>query len=129
MKAMTCGRKWSARYSACLKDARNFTLPHEVPGYRHVFHLYVIETKRPSTAIRSSISLCENGVDAKSHYPIAIHQQEGYPWGKQARIRRPDPHSERNAACCVSLPMFPELTPQEVDYVIGKVLNWDRTAG
>src|SRR5947209_20120169 len=40
-------RKWSARYSACLKDARNITLPFETPGYRHVYHLYVIETKRP----------------------------------------------------------------------------------
>src|SRR5512133_1268023 len=34
-------RKWAARYSACLKSARNFTLPTELPGYRHVYHLYV----------------------------------------------------------------------------------------
>jgi len=122
-------RKWSARYSACLKDARNFTLPFEVPGYRHVYHLYVIETKRPEHRDPLLNFLSENGVDAKSHYPIAIHQQEGYPWGKQARIAGPIPNAERNAASCVSLPMFPELTPQEVDYVIGKVLDWDRTAG
>ena len=32
--------------------------------------------------------LNENGIDAKTHYPIAIHQQEGYPWGKDARIAR-----------------------------------------
>jgi len=122
-------RKWSARYSACLKDARNFTLPYEVPGYRHVYHLYVIETKRPEHRDPLLNFLSENGVDAKSHYPIAIHQQEGYPWGKQARIAGAIPNAERNAASCVSLPMFPELTPQEVDYVIGKVLDWDRTAG
>jgi dTDP-4-amino-4,6-dideoxygalactose transaminase len=122
-------RKWSARYSACLKDARNFTLPYEVPGYRHVYHLYVIETKRPEHRDPLLNFLVESGVDAKSHYPIAIHQQEGYPWGKQARIAGPIPNAERNAASCVSLPMFPELTPQEVDYVIGKVLDWDRTAG
>jgi dTDP-4-amino-4,6-dideoxygalactose transaminase len=122
-------RKWSARYSACLKDARNFTLPFEVPGYRHVYHLYIIETKRPEHRDPLLNFLSENGVDAKSHYPIAIHQQEGYPWGKQARIAGPIPNAERNAASCVSLPMFPELTPQEVDYVIGKVLDWDRNAG
>jgi dTDP-4-amino-4,6-dideoxygalactose transaminase len=122
-------RKWSARYSACLKDARNFTLPYEVPGYRHVYHLYIIETKRPEHRDPLLNFLSENGVDAKSHYPIAIHQQEGYPWGKQARIAGPIPNAERNAASCVSLPMFPELTPQEVDYVIGKVLDWDRNAG
>src|SRR5205807_734920 len=40
-------RKWAARYTAGLKGAKSFTLPTEKPGYRHVFHLYVIETKRP----------------------------------------------------------------------------------
>ncbi len=122
-------RKWSARYTACLKDARNFTLPHAVPGYRHVFHLYVIETKQPAHRDPLLDFLNRSGIDAKCHYPIAIHQQEGYPWGKQARIAGPIPNSERNAACCVSLPMFPELTQEEVDYVIEKTLEWDRTAG
>ena len=45
---------------------------------------------------------------------IAIHQQEGYPWGKQARIAGPIPNSERNAACCISLPMFAELTEEQL---------------
>jgi dTDP-4-amino-4,6-dideoxygalactose transaminase len=121
-------RKWAARYSAGLKNARNFTLPYETPGYRHVFHLYVIETKKPAQRDPLLDFLNRNGVDAKCHYPIAIHQQEGYPWGKQARIAGPIPNSERNAACCVSLPMFPELTAEEVDYVIEKTLEWDKTA-
>ena len=122
-------RKWSARYSACLKDARNITLPFETPGYRHVYHLYVIETRRPEHRDSLLNFLVENGVDAKCHYNIAIHQQEGYPWGKGARITGAIPNAERNAACCISLPMFPELTPEEVDYVIAKTLEWDRTAG
>ncbi len=121
-------RKWAARYSACLKDARNTTLPFETPGYRHVFHLYVIETRQADQRDRLLDFLNQSGVDAKCHYPIAIHQQEGYPWGKQARIAGPIPNAERNAACCISLPMFPELTAEEVDYVIGKTLEWDRTA-
>jgi len=37
-------------------------------------------------------------------------------------------NAERNAACCISLPMFTELTAEEVDYVIEKTLEWDRTA-
>jgi dTDP-4-amino-4,6-dideoxygalactose transaminase len=121
-------RKWAARYDACLKDAANITLPYQVPGYRHVFHLYVIETKNPAQRDPMLAFLNSAGVDAKCHYPIAIHQQEGFPWGKQARIAGPIPNSERNAACCISLPMFPELTTEEVDYVIAKVLEWDRTA-
>src|SRR3954466_14291292 len=40
-------RQWAARYTAGLQGAKNFTLPTEKPGYRHVFHLYVIETKKP----------------------------------------------------------------------------------
>jgi len=119
-------RKWSARYAACLKDARNIAQPYEMPGFRHIFHLYVIETKKPEHRDELLDFLNHNGVDAKCHYPIAIHQQEGYPWGKQARIAGPIPNSERNAACCISLPMFPELTAEEVDYVIGKTLEWDR---
>ena len=41
--------------------------------------------------------LVEEGVDAKLHYPIAIHQQEGYPWGKlaDARPERAELRAER----------------------------------
>jgi dTDP-4-amino-4,6-dideoxygalactose transaminase len=121
-------RQWAARYSEGLKEARNITLPYERPGYRHVFHLYVIETRQAAQRDPLLDFLNQSGIDAKCHYPIAIHQQEGYPWGKQARIAGPIPNSERNAACCISLPMFPELTEAEVDYTIEKVLEWDRSA-
>jgi dTDP-4-amino-4,6-dideoxygalactose transaminase len=120
-------RKWSARYTACLKDAQNITLPYATPGYHHIFHLYVIETKRPEHRDPLLKFLVQNGMDAKCHYDIAIHKQEGYPWGKQARIAGPVPNAERNAACCISLPMFPELTQEELDAVIAKTLEWDRT--
>jgi dTDP-4-amino-4,6-dideoxygalactose transaminase len=120
-------RKLSARYTACLKDAQNITLPYATPGYHHVFHLYVIETKRPEHRKALLDFLVQNGIDAKCHYDIAIHKQEGYPWGKQARIAGPVPNAERNAACCISLPMFPELTQEEVDATIAKTLEWDRT--
>jgi dTDP-4-amino-4,6-dideoxygalactose transaminase len=100
-----------------------------MPGYGHVFHLYVIETRRPAHRDPLLKFLNATGIDAKCHYPIAIHQQEGYPWGKQARITDPIPNSERNAASCVSLPMFPELTQDEIDFVIEKILEWDGAAG
>lgn len=121
-------RKWAARYSTGLAGAKNITLPYEAPGYYHVYHLYVVETKQPQHRDPLLRYLNDNAVDAKCHYPIAIHQQEGYPWGKQARIAGPIPNSERNAACCISLPMFPELNEEEVDYTIEKVLAWDRSA-
>jgi dTDP-4-amino-4,6-dideoxygalactose transaminase len=65
-------------------------------------------------------------VDAKTHYSIAIHKQAGYSWGKPARIAGSVENAERNAASCVSLPMFAELTAEEVDHVIASVLEWDR---
>lgn len=122
-------RKWAARYSAGLAPAASITLPRETPGYRHVYHLYVIETRNPEHRDPLLNYLNENGIDAKCHYPIAIHQQEGFPWDKQARIAGPIPNSERNAAACVSLPMYPELTEDEVSYVIAKVLEWEKSNG
>lgn len=117
--------KWAARYTEGFKKAKNFTLPHVTPGYRHVFHLYVIETKRPDQRDGLVDFLVKNGIDAKTHYSIAIHKQEGYPWGKGARIVGSVENAERNAATCVSLPMFPELTAEEADYVVAKTLEWD----
>jgi dTDP-4-amino-4,6-dideoxygalactose transaminase len=119
---------WAARYTAGLRGAASIDLPFARPGYRHVFHLYVIETKNPSHRDQLLDFLVRNGIDAKTHYSIAIHQQEGYPWGKGARIAGPVANAERNAASCVSLPMYPELTEAEVDYVVAKVLEWDKAA-
>jgi dTDP-4-amino-4,6-dideoxygalactose transaminase len=122
-------RQWAARYTAGLKDCRHFDLPVELPGYRHVFHLYVIETKKPDQRDPFLDFLVKNNVDAKTHYSIAIHQQAGYPWGKGARIVGSVAHAEANAARCISLPMFPELTADEVDYVIAKCVEWDKAQG
>ncbi|MBP7274659.1 MAG: DegT/DnrJ/EryC1/StrS family aminotransferase [Kiritimatiellae bacterium] len=118
--------QWAKRYTEGLKNVTCVDLPYAKPGYRHVWHLYVIETKRPQDRDPMLKWLNEQGVDAKTHYSIAIHQQEGYPWGKDARIVGPLTNAEANAACCISLPMFPELTKEEVDYTIGKVLEWEK---
>ena len=118
-------RAIAARYTKGLQGT-SLKLPYEPAGYRHAYHLYVVETPH-----RSSLEkyLLDHGVDAKLHYPIAIHQQEGYPWGQRADARPSVPNCERNAAECVSLPMFPELTDAEVDYTIEQCVAWDRQAG
>ena len=120
--------EWARRYTAGLSGVSNIELPYVRPGYRHVFHLYVIETKNPAHRDGLLDFLVANGIDAKTHYSIAIHKQDGYPWGKGARIVGSVANAERNAASCISLPMYPELTAPEVDYVIAKVLEWDRAA-
>lgn len=117
---------WAKRYDEGLADAQAIDLPYAKPGYRHVYHLYVVETKDPSKRNDLVQFLQDNGVDAKTHYSIAIHQQDGFPWGKECETSGDLSNAEKNAASCVSLPMFPELTAEEVDYVIEKVMEWDR---
>ena len=114
------------RYDEGLKDAKAIVLPYTTPGYRHVFHLYVVETKDASKRGDLLKFLNDNGVDAKCHYDIAIHQQDGYPWDVDVEIKGSLGNAEKNAASCVSLPMFPELTTEEVDCVIAKTLEWDK---
>lgn len=118
-------RTWAKRYTDGLKG-NSFRLPTELPGYRHVYHLYVIEHHKRDHLTQF---LVDHGIDAKQHYPIAIHRQEGYPWGKLADVKPHVPNAERNAAQCVSLPMFPELTAEEVDYTIAKLKEWDAQFG
>jgi len=118
--------QWAARYTAGLKGAKTFTLPWHKPAYRHVWHLYVIEVKDAKKRDAFVDWLVQNGIDAKTHYSIAIHQQAGYPWGKSARIAGSLANAERISATCISLPMYGELTAQEVDYVVRKCLEWDK---
>jgi dTDP-4-amino-4,6-dideoxygalactose transaminase len=125
-------REWSdrriaiaARYTQGLKDCAFLDLPTARPGYRHVFHLYEIETKNPADRNKLLDYLVKNDIDAKTHYSIPIHLQEGFPWGKSARLAGPLTNAEKNAASCVSLPMYPELTDDEVDYVIHTVRAWE----
>lgn len=104
----------------CLK------LPYTRPGLRHVFHLYVVETDG-----RDGLQtyLDAQGVTALTHYPIAIHQQEGFPWGRGARISGSLKHTEDSAARVLSLPMYPELTSEEVKYVVEAIRAWEKARG
>jgi len=69
------------------------------------------------------VYLSSKGITALTHYPIAIHQQEGFPWGRPARVTSL-PVTERSVSSLLSLPMYPELTNQEVERVIEEVLDW-----
>ena len=114
-------RALAAQYTEKLADT-SLELPYELPGYRHVFHLYVVETDKREDLLGF---LNDSGVDAKTHYPIAIHQQEGYPWDQPADLDLNLPNTESNAARCVTLPIYPELREDELDYVVEKVREWD----
>jgi dTDP-4-amino-4,6-dideoxygalactose transaminase len=122
--------RWSDRrieiakqYDAALAGT-SLQLPYTLPGYRNVNHLYVVETDARD---QLQAYLDSRGITALTHYPIAIHQQEGFPWGRPARIAGSLEHTERSAARVLSLPMYPELTDEEVGQVIEAVVAWDKT--
>jgi dTDP-4-amino-4,6-dideoxygalactose transaminase len=99
-------------------------LPTVRNGFRHIFHLYIVETEHRDDL---QAFLLKKGIRALTHYPIAIHEQEGYPWGQAARISGSLKHTERSAAQVLSLPMFPELTSEEVKLVIEGILEWEKS--
>lgn len=100
----------------------SLTLPVGKPGYRHVYHLYVVETPKRDDL---QAFLLEKGITALTNYPIAIHQQEGFPFG--AGDPKPVlPETEINSAQCLSLPIYPELTAEECKYVADAVIEWDQ---
>jgi dTDP-4-amino-4,6-dideoxygalactose transaminase len=115
-------RKFAHQYDEGLKGT-SLKLPTALAGYRHIYHLYVVETESRDNL---QAHLLERGITALTHYPIAIHQQEGYPWGHQGRIAGSLKHSEASAARVLSLPMFPELTSEEVQAVIDATVAWDK---
>jgi dTDP-4-amino-4,6-dideoxygalactose transaminase len=115
-------RAFAAQFDEGLKGT-SLKLPYALPGYRHIYHLYVVETEERDNL---QAYLNAQGITALTHYPIAIHQQEGYPWGQGARIVGSLKHSEESAAHVLSLPMFPELTGEEVQAVIEAVVAWDK---
>ncbi len=112
-------RSLAAVYDLRLAGAP-MTLPFTPPGYEHVYHLYVVEVEGRDD-LQSYLD--SRGITALTHYPIAIHQQEGFPWGRPARVN-PLPVTEKSAATVLSLPMYPELTREEAEYVAQEVLNW-----
>jgi dTDP-4-amino-4,6-dideoxygalactose transaminase len=97
------------------------SLPYIPPGYRHVYHVYVIECD-DRDGLQNYLS--SRGITALTHYPIAIHQQEGFPWGRDAKIVGSLTHTERSAARVLSLPLYPEITPEEVAYVGQATQQW-----
>ena len=118
--------EWSKRrreiarlYDQGLANA-SMTLPYTPPGYEHVYHLYVVDSD-DRNGLQSYMQ--SKGITALTHYPIAIHQQDGFPWGHPARVG-PLPVTEKSATSVLSLPMYPELTNQEVGRVIAEVMHW-----
>jgi len=115
-------RRGNARvYNEYLKDLVNkgsVVTPKEMSWAKHVYHLYVIQVE---DNIRDKLieHLNARGIGAQIHYPIPIHLQKAY---KHLGYNRGSfPVAEKLAKRIISLPMFPELERQEIEYVAQEV--------
>jgi dTDP-4-amino-4,6-dideoxygalactose transaminase len=114
-------RSHAARYNEWLGDAPVIT-PVAARGNQHVYHLYVIRAQQ-----RDELQawLREQGVFTGIHYPVPIHLQQAMAaLGCSAGDL---PVTERVAGEILSLPMFPEMTAEQLRYVAGRVIEF--TAG
>ncbi|MCC6003881.1 MAG: DegT/DnrJ/EryC1/StrS family aminotransferase [Thermofilum sp.] len=104
-------------YNELLMDLSNLIIPpSEVKGRKHVYHLYVIRTKQREE-LRNF--LASKGISSGIHYPIPVHKQPSY---KNLLNDIPRlPVTEQVAKEVLSLPMFPELTEEEIHYICDNI--------
>lgn len=112
-------REHAQRYNELLGGIDEIVPPKTQPGRVHVFHIYAVRAPKRDELMRS---LSQQGVSCGIHYPIPVHLQEAY--RSLGLARGAFPVAERCADEFVSLPMFPELAPEQVDAVARAVRNW-----
>jgi len=93
--------------------------PSIMPNVESVFHLYVIKVNN-RTDFLEHMKAC--GINCGQHYPIPCHLQKAFSYLGYEKGSLPN--AEDLADKCVSLPMFPELTEDEIAKVIDAVNSW-----
>lgn len=106
-------RKLARMYNELLSDT-DVVIPVEIEGCRHIYHLYVIRTKRRDEMLEF---LKSKEIFCGIHYPIPIHRQNAYKEYRKSDL----PVTERYAQEVLSLPMFPELTEEQIIYIVGNI--------
>jgi dTDP-4-amino-4,6-dideoxygalactose transaminase len=113
-------RTLAKEYSAGLPSS--VVKPGEMPWARHVYHLYVIRTTHRD-ALRSWLE--DNGVGTGIHYPTPIHLQEACRDNGCSEYLLPV--TETVTKEILSLPMYPELSVEEVAYICDLVSVFQET--
>jgi dTDP-4-amino-4,6-dideoxygalactose transaminase len=116
LEAWTKKRRQVASWYGETLDREIVRLPEARPGCRHVYHVYVVRTDDRE---RLRDALGRHGIQTGIHYPIPVHLQPahadlGYGAGDF-------PHAEAAAREVLSLPLFPEMTRDQVETVAAGV--------
>jgi dTDP-4-amino-4,6-dideoxygalactose transaminase len=105
-------RSHAAQYNRLLERLEEVVAPYQAPYARHVYHIYAIRVRERNGVIER---LREMGIGCGIHYPVPVHLQEAYSnLGYGAGSFRV---AEQTSQEFISLPMFPELTPAQVEMV------------
>jgi len=105
-------RRNAQYYNELLSMIKGVTVPKEADGCRHVYHLYVILVDDRDGLQKY---LNEKGVGTGLHYPVPLHLQKAYAY--KGYKEGDFPVTESVAKRLLSLPMFPELTKAQIEYV------------
>lgn len=117
-------RKNAALYTELLVDLHEFvTLPATAPANRHIFHQYTVRVLGGAEK-RAALQkhLAAQQVASAVFYPSSLHLESAYAFlGYKAGDF---PVSERAATEVLSLPVHPDLTPDQIEYVAGAIRNF-----
>jgi dTDP-4-amino-4,6-dideoxygalactose transaminase len=105
-------------YDELLEGALHIQRPVTHPAAEHVFHLYVVQVEDRDRVLGR---LRQRGIGAGVHYPIPLHEQPAYrPLGLAPEAL---PQTHRVAQRVLSLPIFPEMTREQVQIVCQALLE------
>ena len=109
----------AASYLEGLQGVGDLILPSTHPDSIHVYHLFVVRTKRRDELAQY---LNEHGIDTLIHYPVPPHLQECY---KDLGYKRGDfTVAEEIADTALSLPIWPGMTESDLNFVIKGIQDY-----
>ena len=103
-------------------ETRNIIVPFIPSWSKPVFHLYIIRTPKRDELQKY---LSDNGIGTSLHYPIPLHLQKAY--SNNGFGKGMFPITEKIASEILSLPMYPQLTEKQVEYVVTTIKNFFTT--
>jgi len=114
-KWLAARRRVASKYNELLTET-DLVTPVEPEGCEHVYHLYVVRSKNRD-ALQAHLK--ERGIGTAIHYPDPVHLQPFYSGGKDRHGQFPV--SEQICNEILSLPMFPEMTDEQVEIVASEI--------